>query len=84
MEIIVTILSVIVGALAGVMWSERRDRLDALEQIRQTDKMHREAVEGLSKVQEKVIAEHTTLIDKMNSLEHILTNRKVEPILKRF
>lgn len=84
MEIIITAISIIVGALCGVLWAERRDRAEALEEVRQTDKLHKEAVKALADIQEKVIKEHTSLVDKMNSLEHILANRKSEPILKRF
>ena len=84
MEIITGIIALMLGILCGIVWSERRERVRALEVLAQTDKIHKEAVEALGKVQEKVIAEHTALMDKMNALEHVIANRNQGPLVRSF
>lgn len=84
MELALAILALAVGAVLGLVGYDLRARRRIEQELLDADKFHRTATADLNALHNKAVSEHAALVDRIASLEHMLTNRKSEPILKRF
>jgi len=83
-ELALAVLALVVGAVLGLVGYDLRARRKLEQELTDADKFHRTATADLNALHNKAVTEHAALVDRVASLEHMLTNRKSEPILKRF
>ncbi len=77
-------ISLVLGFLCGLVWWDLGHRRAALDTLTVTTDEHKAVTKRLMDLHNKSVSEHAVLLDKVGTLEHMLTNRKTEPLMKKF